>query len=552
MTFYYSIANPFPQLLNLQGRGLNDGEIYIGVAGQDPVLNPINVYWASNGTDQASQPLDVQGGFVVRNGTPATAYIASNYSMKAFDSQGSLLYYLTNVLDPVFEINAALAALEAELLADTGAGIVGFDQEESYAAATVGRSLQGIVNIRNKPFNATGNGIADDTAEIQAAIDFVCARGGGTVFFPIGEYLVTDTLTIDTAGVELVGVSQKGSVIAFAPGSAKTCLDFTAGAGVLYNCGVKNIGIQGSGAFQKKGIVATDVSSFIARDIEIIDFTGNTSVGIQTKGREVSVFENIHIGADLPIQISANPNSNIDANEFVFRDLYLVAEDATQPCILGDDAIFFSGLKFLGKQSWVHGADGFRFVNTTGAEASFDLIFEGIWREQGDSATAYVLNIQGTAAGPVQGLTIIGGFGDTGTRGFKFLNVWVPTIVGYNYPGTGEALNVNGTVLGMTFQGFRAAATSTATLTDQRLMFASTRFASTAPFAEDAHYQSTASIGQSYSELWSSKIRTVLLTDGVTAPSAVVGFGEIFIDTADGDLKIMFGDGTVKTIVTDT
>lgn len=43
----------------------------------------------------------------------------------------------------------------------------------------------------------------------------------------------------------------------------------------------------------------------------------------------------------------------------------------------------------------------------------------------------------------------------------------------------------------------------------------------------------------------------VAITDGVAAPSTIAGLGQIYIDTADGDLKIKFGDGTVKTIVTD-
>lgn len=42
------------------------------------------------------------------------------------------------------------------------------------------------------------------------------------------------------------------------------------------------------------------------------------------------------------------------------------------------------------------------------------------------------------------------------------------------------------------------------------------------------------------------------LEDGITAPSATVGLAKIYVDTADGDLKIIYGDGTVKTIVVDT
>jgi len=45
---------------------------------------------------------------------------------------------------------------------------------------------------------------------------------------------------------------------------------------------------------------------------------------------------------------------------------------------------------------------------------------------------------------------------------------------------------------------------------------------------------------------------SVQLIDGVTAPGTISGHASLYVDTADGDLKIKFGDGTVKTIVTDT
>jgi hypothetical protein len=42
------------------------------------------------------------------------------------------------------------------------------------------------------------------------------------------------------------------------------------------------------------------------------------------------------------------------------------------------------------------------------------------------------------------------------------------------------------------------------------------------------------------------------MVDGVTAPGTTSGYAKIYVDIADGDLKVKFGDGTVKTIATDS
>jgi hypothetical protein len=44
----------------------------------------------------------------------------------------------------------------------------------------------------------------------------------------------------------------------------------------------------------------------------------------------------------------------------------------------------------------------------------------------------------------------------------------------------------------------------------------------------------------------------ISLTDGVTPPDATASFAHIYVDIADGDLKVKFGDGIVKTLATDT
>lgn len=42
------------------------------------------------------------------------------------------------------------------------------------------------------------------------------------------------------------------------------------------------------------------------------------------------------------------------------------------------------------------------------------------------------------------------------------------------------------------------------------------------------------------------------LVDGITAPGATVGYARLYVDTADGDLKVVFGDGVVKVVAADT
>ena len=49
-----------------------------------------------------------------------------------------------------------------------------------------------------------------------------------------------------------------------------------------------------------------------------------------------------------------------------------------------------------------------------------------------------------------------------------------------------------------------------------------------------------------------NRVNVLYLTDGMTAPSTASGWALLYVDTADGDLKVKFGDGHVETIAVDT
>ena len=63
-------------------------------------------------------------------------------------------------------------------------------------------------------------------------------------------------------------------------------------------------------------------------------------------------------------------------------------------------------------------------------------------------------------------------------------------------------------------------------------------------------YQGAGTVIQDQTQ-YKRRMTELSLVDGVTQPNTELGWAQIFVDVADGDLKIVFGDGTVKTIVVD-
>ena len=234
----------------------------------DPSVSQVQVYLVNESGDKVpvAQPLRTNaGGYLVYNGQPAKFVTNSNHSLLVRDSLGNQLWYAPNMaeIDPAAASFLAIEALRRSY-AEAGYNLVagsfeaggtvttatdvllyeadgkayswggtlpktvpaGSTQSSSggiSASAWIDRGLSPnafkqsgtgavIRSAQDKmremvsvaDYGAVGDGVTNDTAPIQAAIDFAINNGRRGVFFPTGTYLIVPTLRPDGTRVGLI------------------------------------------------------------------------------------------------------------------------------------------------------------------------------------------------------------------------------------------------------------------------------------------------------------------------------------------------------------
>ncbi|CAB5194568.1 Pectate lyase superfamily protein [uncultured Caudovirales phage] len=150
--------------------------------------------------------------YVAGTTTAATLYSDNGITPLAnpflSSSTGQVAFYAANglydlVVSKIGYLTVTISDIELDdLLASSGSSGVGYIAAGTGAVATtVQTKLRESVSV--KDFGAVGDGVADDTAAIQAAITSAQSNGG-VVFFPRGKYRVT-TGNISISGITLVG-----------------------------------------------------------------------------------------------------------------------------------------------------------------------------------------------------------------------------------------------------------------------------------------------------------------------------------------------------------
>lgn len=101
--------------------------------------------------------------------------------------------------------------------------------------------------VTPQEFGAVADGSNDDTAAIQAAVNFVSLQGGGTVYFPEGSYKVTSTITVAETGVKLVGENWYKSEIVFSMGTpGSDGIKVYNASKRLDSCSIENLRLEGT------------------------------------------------------------------------------------------------------------------------------------------------------------------------------------------------------------------------------------------------------------------------------------------------------------------
>ena len=219
-------------------------------------------------------------------------------------------------------------------------------------------SLRGATPWLNvKDYGAVGNGVADDTTAIQAAMDALPAAGG-IVILPDGDYRITTGLTLGNAitpatrstkyGIVLMGESGgtrehdyrpagtaiHGARIVWGGDVGGTMISIN---GPVYGCGLQRLYIDAGTTKAGIGLLVQSGFRGIFKDLA---FSDHSTAAIRVTARSTwtnvnnahsmqNVFDNIEINVydssfAIGLDLGGNSTISADANNNFFRNLWIL------------------------------------------------------------------------------------------------------------------------------------------------------------------------------------------------------------------------------------
>lgn len=202
--------NPFTLYMDATGAPLDDGSVYFGVAGSNPITSPITVYWDAAGTQPAAQPIKTMNGYMLRAGTPSQVYASGDYSLLAKDKRGATIFYsqssaeFSNDAVLLGQIGAIITNLASTASNAVGAGMVGADATLNYIARTIGAAIfDGALNVMWLLSEAERAQVKANTAAIDLTPKINAAKAWGgnrPLYLPAGTWSVSSLSFIGNKG----------------------------------------------------------------------------------------------------------------------------------------------------------------------------------------------------------------------------------------------------------------------------------------------------------------------------------------------------------------
>ena len=90
-----SLAQPYPMYFDADGKAVEGGRLFVGVAGLNPLSNPQAAFWDGALSIPAAD-IRISGGFPVYNGKPGRVYVSGDYSYLVQDKNGKTIYSQLN------------------------------------------------------------------------------------------------------------------------------------------------------------------------------------------------------------------------------------------------------------------------------------------------------------------------------------------------------------------------------------------------------------------------------------------------------------------------